>query len=63
MNLLPGLKLRADEESEVLGMDDAEIGEFAVSLLSALQALFLIHCSMITSSLPATLSTAITLMI
>lgn len=31
MNLIPGLKLRADEESEVLGMDDAEIGEFAVS--------------------------------
>ena len=30
MNLVPGLKLRADEESEVLGMDDAEIGEFAV---------------------------------
>ena len=31
MNLVPGLKLRANEESEVLGMDDAEIGEFAVS--------------------------------
>ena len=35
MNLVPGLKLRADEESEVLGMDDAEIGEFAVSSLSS----------------------------
>ena len=31
MNFVPGLKLRANEESEVLGMDDAEIGEFAVS--------------------------------
>lgn len=31
MNLLPGLGLRASEEAEVLGMDDAEIGEFAVS--------------------------------
>jgi len=29
MNLIPGLKLRATEEAEVLGMDDAEIGEFA----------------------------------
>ena len=31
MNLVPGLKLRANEEAELLGMDDAEIGEFAVS--------------------------------
>ena len=29
MNLVPGLRLRASEEAEVLGMDDAEIGEFA----------------------------------
>lgn len=29
MNLVPGLHLRAEEGSEVLGMDDAEIGEFA----------------------------------
>ncbi|KAI9857232.1 MAG: ammonium transporter Amt1 [Vezdaea acicularis] len=29
MNLIPGLSLRADEESEILGIDDAEIGEFA----------------------------------
>ena len=29
MNLIPGLRLRASEEDEVLGMDDAEIGEFA----------------------------------
>ena len=32
MNLVPGLKLRANEESEILGIDDAEIGEFAVSV-------------------------------
>ena len=30
MNLLPGLSLRCSEESEILGIDDAEIGEFAV---------------------------------
>ncbi len=29
MNLIPGLQLRVREESEVLGIDDAEIGEFA----------------------------------
>ena len=34
MNLIPGLRLRASEEAEVLGMDDAEIGEFAVSIMS-----------------------------
>ena len=29
MNIVPGLSLRASEEAEILGMDDAEIGEFA----------------------------------
>ncbi|KAL8722425.1 MAG: hypothetical protein Q9225_001104 [Loekoesia sp. 1 TL-2023] len=29
INLIPGLGLRATEEAEVIGMDDAEIGEFA----------------------------------
>jgi Amt family ammonium transporter len=29
MNMIPGLHLRADEEAEILGIDDAEIGEFA----------------------------------
>lgn len=28
MNLIPGLHLRATEEAEILGIDDAEIGEF-----------------------------------
>lgn len=32
MNLIPGLSLRATEDAEVNGIDDAEIGEFAVSL-------------------------------
>lgn len=32
MNLIPGLSLRASEEAEVLGIDDAELGEFAVSI-------------------------------
>jgi Amt family ammonium transporter len=34
MNLIPGLSLRATEEAEVLGIDDAELGEFAVSSIS-----------------------------
>lgn len=29
MNMIPGLTLRATEEAEILGIDDAEIGEFA----------------------------------
>jgi Amt family ammonium transporter len=33
MNLIPGLSLRASVESEVMGIDDAEIGEFAVCYL------------------------------
>lgn len=32
MNLIPGLSLRAPEEDEIMGIDDAEIGEFAVSM-------------------------------
>jgi Amt family ammonium transporter len=30
INMIPGLSLRVPEEDEVLGIDDAEIGEFAV---------------------------------
>lgn len=29
INMIPGLRLRAHEEAEILGIDDAEIGEFA----------------------------------
>lgn len=29
LNLIPGLKIRASEDAEILGIDDAEIGEFA----------------------------------
>jgi Amt family ammonium transporter len=29
LNLIPGMHLRATEEAEILGIDDAEIGEFA----------------------------------
>ena len=29
INLIPGCQLRASDEAEILGMDDAEIGEFA----------------------------------
>jgi Amt family ammonium transporter len=31
MNFIPGLSLRSTEEDEIMGIDDAEIGEFAVS--------------------------------
>lgn len=34
MNLIPGLSLRASEEAEILGIDDAELGEFAVCITS-----------------------------
>ena len=30
MNFIPGLSLRASEDEEINGIDDAEIGEFAV---------------------------------
>lgn len=36
MNLIPGLSLRAPEEDEIMGIDDAEIGEFAVSIIRCL---------------------------
>lgn len=29
MNLIPGLSLRASEDAEIFGIDDAELGEFA----------------------------------
>ncbi|KAF4123418.1 ammonium transporter, Amt family [Geosmithia morbida] len=29
LNLVPGLRIRASEDAEILGMDDTEIGEFA----------------------------------
>lgn len=29
MNLIPGLSLRASEQAEIMGIDDAELGEFA----------------------------------
>lgn len=33
LNFIPGLSLRSTEEDEIMGIDDAEIGEFAVSFL------------------------------
>ena len=29
MHFIPGLRLRASEEAEIIGIDDAEMGEFA----------------------------------
>jgi len=33
INFIPGLSLRSPEEDEIMGIDDAEIGEFAVCSL------------------------------
>lgn len=44
MNLIPGLSLRATEEQEIIGIDDAEIGEFAVRLLILRLEKFLLLC-------------------
>jgi Amt family ammonium transporter len=38
MNLIPGLSLRASEEAEENGIDEYEMGEFAVSLIQTLLA-------------------------
>ena len=35
MNLIPGLSLRASEEAEEMGIDEWEMGEFAVSLMQS----------------------------
>ena len=43
INFIPGLYLRATEEDEIMGMDDTEIGEFAVSPPS--RSLFTYWCS------------------
>lgn len=62
MNLVPGLSLRAPEEDEIMGIDDAEIGEFAVSIIvpqSAQQTLSdILFSSMTTLKSPAILSMA-----
>lgn len=34
MHFIPGLRLRASEEAEILGIDDAEMGEFAYDYVS-----------------------------
>lgn len=57
MNLIPGLSLRASEEAEILGIDDAELGEFAVCIscgvwLCSSKTDFLVY-STITLNLPA----------
>lgn len=61
MNLIPGLSLRASEEDEILGIDDAEIGEFAVSYAPdfshTMHSLLTSLSSTTTSRLLATLST------
>lgn len=62
MNLIPGLSLRAPEEDEIMGIDDAEIGEFAVSIITPQLAKKtfsdILFSSMITLRSPAILSTA-----
>jgi ammonium transporter, Amt family len=39
MHFIPGLALRVDEESEILGIDDAEMGEFAYDYVGLEQEL------------------------
>jgi len=54
---IPALRLRASPEEEMLGIDDVEIGEFAVSFLWLTTATMLITaCSMTTSNSRETLS-------
>lgn len=60
MNLIPGLSLRATEEAEILGIDDAELGEFAVCIsrdtsFMGLSTNYLVIYSTITSNSPARL--------
>lgn len=40
MNFIPGLSLRASEDAEINGIDDAEIGEFAVRLSTEIELYF-----------------------
>lgn len=40
MNLIPGLSLRATEEAEIYGIDEAEIGEFAYDFVEATREVF-----------------------
>lgn len=60
LNLIPGLSLRAPEEDEIMGIDDAEIGEFAVSysLFSCVLNICLHALSMTMLRFDVTLSTA-----
>ena len=39
MHYIPGLSLRCPEESEILGLDDAEMGEFAYDYVGLEQEL------------------------
>ena len=50
INLIPGCHLRASEEAEVLGIDEAEIGEFAVSQVNSESNCFEITWLMIVST-------------
>jgi Amt family ammonium transporter len=55
MNLIPGLSLRASEEAEIMGIDAAEIGEFAydyVELTREIQHIDLETASKNSSSYP-----------
>jgi Amt family ammonium transporter len=42
MHFTPSLRLRASEESEMLGIDDAEMGEFAYDYVGLEQVCFFI---------------------
>ena len=42
LNWIPGFHLRLSEEDELMGADDAEIGEFAVSFLITFSAFLIL---------------------
>ncbi len=39
MHYIPGLRLRADQESEIVGLDESEMGEYAYDYVSLQQEL------------------------
>lgn len=61
MNWIPGLSLRASEEEEINGIDDAEIGEFAVRASRFLSSLSR-HADMMISSTTSLSTSVITSM-
>lgn len=43
MHFIPGLRLRCSEESEIIGLDDAELGEFSYDYVALDPEARLVH--------------------